>query len=224
VKKHGHPDLHLLMSQAEAVRRGRSEPDGKKKPSEQIVVEDVRQLASNLRMTAFAGGARVAVVLAAERMNPNAQNALLKTLEEPGANTTLVLLAADEKALLPTIVSRCQRLRFSPSPVMQVQVEPPLSELLNALASGDLAVRLEAAETIGRDRSQTEHVLNLLDLALVEALRRGEGMFGLSWQQTSALLDAVIAQRRAFAQNANAQLALEELLLMQAPRVARSGT
>jgi len=102
------------MSEAEAIRRGRAQPDGKRKPSHDILVDALRELAGRLRLTAFEGGARVAIVIDAHRMNVSSQNALLKTLEEPGADTVVILVAPHERAVLPTIASRCMRLVFAP--------------------------------------------------------------------------------------------------------------
>ena len=112
-----HPDVHVVMSEAEAVDRGVGEPEGKKRPSTEIKVDQVRELARALRMKAYEGGARVAIVLDAHRMNASAANALLKTLEEPASNTCLVLTAPQERSVLRTIASRCQRLFFNPLPV-----------------------------------------------------------------------------------------------------------
>ena len=63
------------------------------------------------------GRFRVAIVTAAHRLNLDAQNALLKTLEEPGPATCLVLCADDAAPLLPTVLSRAVRLRMAPLPV-----------------------------------------------------------------------------------------------------------
>ena len=75
----------------------------------EIVVDQVRELSARLALRPQAGGWQVATVDPADRLNPNAANALLKTLEEPAADTVIVLVA-DEPARLPaTIRSRCQR-------------------------------------------------------------------------------------------------------------------
>jgi DNA polymerase-3 subunit delta' len=97
-----HPDLHLV------------EPDG---AGEQIRIGQVGQLISELALTALEGRFRVAIITAAQRMNPDAQHALLKTLEEPGPATCLVLCADDTAPLLPTVLSRTARLRLAPLPI-----------------------------------------------------------------------------------------------------------
>jgi DNA polymerase-3 subunit delta' len=77
-----------------------------------ILIDQIRALSESLTMSAAMGGARVGVILDAHRMNRNAYNALLKTLEEPPNNAWLVLVT-DQPARLPaTIRSRCQRVQI----------------------------------------------------------------------------------------------------------------
>jgi hypothetical protein len=86
-----HPDLRWI------------EPEGSV-----IKVDDIRELATFAIGTRQSAPCKVAVVEAADLMNPNAANALLKTLEEPPADTYLLLTTCRSARLLPTIVSRCQ--------------------------------------------------------------------------------------------------------------------
>ncbi|HHX91091.1 MAG TPA: DNA polymerase III subunit delta', partial [Paracoccus sp.] len=79
-----------------------------------ISVEDVRALRDFFGLSTMEGGRRVVIVDAADEMNPNAANALLKLLEEPPAGAVLLLVAHQPSALLPTIRSRCRVLRLAP--------------------------------------------------------------------------------------------------------------
>jgi DNA polymerase-3 subunit delta' len=79
--------------------------------SKYIRVEQVRELAQELTLTAHGGGATVALLNPADSMNGNAANALLKTLEEPRAGVTLILVCSVPSRLPATILSRCQRLK-----------------------------------------------------------------------------------------------------------------
>lgn len=79
-----------------------------------ISVEDVRALRDFFGLSATEGGRRVVIVDAADEMNPNAANALLKLLEEPPAGAVLLLISHRPSALLPTIRSRCRVLRLAP--------------------------------------------------------------------------------------------------------------
>lgn len=99
VEHRNHPDLHRL------------EPEG---AGQQIKVGQVQALAAELALLPLEGRFRLAIVEHAHRLNPDAQNALLKTLEEPPAAVCLILAADDSATLLPTVVSRCARLRLGP--------------------------------------------------------------------------------------------------------------
>lgn len=102
----GHPDFRLVT---------RSEND-QGKLRQEIVVADVRDLGQFLRLTPAAGGWRVAIVDAADDLNRNAANALLKVLEEPPRQALLLLTSHSPGRLLATIRSRCRRLPLAPLP------------------------------------------------------------------------------------------------------------
>ena len=84
--------------------------EGKK----EIGVDQIRLLTQNLMQTAHQGGYKVAVLKQVERLNASAFNALLKTLEEPPARTLLILTSYQLNRLPATIVSRCQKIGFTP--------------------------------------------------------------------------------------------------------------
>ena len=100
-----HPDLFVAE---------RLWDEKKSKYQAEITVETIRKLTAFLSRTAAGGGARVAIVDCADDMNRNAANALLKALEEPPANTLLLLLSSTPGRLLPTIRSRCRRIDLAP--------------------------------------------------------------------------------------------------------------
>lgn len=77
--------------------------------SRRIGVEEIRNLEQTLHLAAPGGACKVGVITEADRMNDQAANAFLKTLEEPPQNTLLLLLTANPQRLLPTILSRCVR-------------------------------------------------------------------------------------------------------------------
>ncbi|HEV2681889.1 MAG TPA: DNA polymerase III subunit delta', partial [Rhodanobacter sp.] len=78
----------------------------------EIVVDQIRELSARLAMSSQFGGWQVAMIDPADAMNPAAANALLKTLEEPAAQTMLILLADAPWRMPQTIRSRCQRIEF----------------------------------------------------------------------------------------------------------------
>lgn len=79
----------------------------------QIKVDQIRELCTRLTATAQQSGRRVALIHHSERLNSAAANALLKTLEEPGKETLLILQSDTPARLMATISSRCQRLPFA---------------------------------------------------------------------------------------------------------------
>lgn len=104
-----HPDFRLLQPEAfdEEVSEN-SETTAKKKPSQQITIDQVRALDDFLHIGTHRRGARVVLVHPAEAMNRATANALLKSLEEPIQDTVFILVSSEPERLLPTIRSRCQ--------------------------------------------------------------------------------------------------------------------
>ena len=120
VQARSHPDLLVLLPEALREPLGWSvsddadavDPDkaGKRKPSKDIRVDEVRLAIGFAQTTSSRGRGKVVVLHPAERMNGVSANALLKTLEEPPGDSRLLLSCAAPDALLPTIRSRCQAL------------------------------------------------------------------------------------------------------------------
>lgn len=122
----GGPDSLAIDPESATVRRIRalSEPrlnlvrrpvdDKTGRLRTEITVDEIRRLQGFFQMSAAEGGRRVAIIDAADEMNPSAANALLKQLEEPPQDATLILIAHQPGRLLPTIRSRCRELRLQP--------------------------------------------------------------------------------------------------------------
>ncbi|MGH1423852.1 MAG: DNA polymerase III subunit delta' [Pseudooceanicola sp.] len=85
-----------------------------KRLRQQITVDEARKMKGFFNFSATDGGRRVVIIDAADEMNVPAANAILKILEEPPANTTILMIAHQPSALLPTIRSRCRELRLAP--------------------------------------------------------------------------------------------------------------
>lgn len=101
-----HPDFRLL--QPEALSSEFESEEGKKKPSQQITIDQVRSLDEFMSVGTHRGGLRIILVNPTEAMNRSTANALLKTLEEPAPNTLFLMISSEPARLLPTIRSRCQ--------------------------------------------------------------------------------------------------------------------
>jgi DNA polymerase-3 subunit delta' len=139
IDNHLHPDVLVL------------EPEG-----QMIKADQVREMQGDLAYRPYEGRYRVCILTAADRMAPNMSNILLKTLEEPPLHTVIILLANNPKLLLPTILSRCQPIRFSPLPVPLVTqwlveqkgLDEKEAHLLASLSEGSPGKALEIQEEI----------------------------------------------------------------------------
>ena len=181
VEAGSHPDLFIEdLERAQAERAGAS----------QVSIEQVRRVRGHLGLRPVRGPRKIGIVDDAERMTVDAQNALLKTLEEPPGCTTLVLVATNAAVLLPTIRSRCQQIRFAPldeSCVERLLVAEGVSEAdartaavlaegslerARELASGDLAERCRDLQSRLDDLPRTS-IPEVLDLAAELTPARG---------------------------------------------------
>jgi DNA polymerase-3 subunit delta' len=145
-----HPDFRLL--QPDALSEEVTAEEGKKKPSQQITIDQVRELEEFLGVGSHRGGLSIVLVNPAEAMNRNAANSILKTLEEPPPNTLFLLVSSDPSRLLPTIRSRCQAIPFvTPSPETAVRILSaaglPDAERWLAISGGSPRLALELAES-----------------------------------------------------------------------------
>ena len=150
-----HPDL-LIVERRFDEKRGRQLGE--------IVVDDIRRIAGFLGSSSALGGWRVVIVDAADEMNRNAANALLKVLEEPNYNSVLLLVSHQPRLLPPTVRSRCRRIVLRPldDDIVErllVRYRPTISqadrEILVALAEGSIgdALQLTATEGIANWRT-----------------------------------------------------------------------
>ena len=185
-----HPDFRLLQPEALAEEDAEaSESSGKKKPSQQITIDQVRGLDDFLHVGTHRHGARVVLVNPAEAMNRSTANSLLKSLEEPIAATVFILVTSEPERLLPTIRSRCQALPVPLPPAERAMAWVVAAGVADAgqwlaLAGGSPLLAVELG--ISDERQ-------LLDALLAEVARGGR----LDPLAAAAALDKVVkAEKR----------------------------
>jgi DNA polymerase-3 subunit delta' len=179
-----HPDFRLLQPDALTEEEGEGAEAGKKKPSQQITIDQVRALDDFLHVGTHRHGARVILINPAEAMNRATANSLLKSLEEPIASTLFLLVSNEPQRLLPTIRSRCQSMPV-PLPaaaratdwLRQSGVDE--AERWLALAAGAPLLAVE----LGRSEARV-----LLD-ALIAQMTKGSSLDALA---AAALVDKVL--------------------------------
>jgi len=138
------------------VRRGWD--DKAKRLKTRITVDEVRKLRSFLSMSAADGGRRVIILDAADEMNANAANAILKLLEEPPRDVVFLVICHNPSGLLPTIRSRCRTLRFDP------------------LTAEDLGAAIEGAGLIIPDRIEALAALSAGSVGRAAGLIEHDGL------------------------------------------------
>ena len=119
-----------------------------------LKIEQIRAVTSRLAMKPYEARYRIAIFRDFDRAQPRAQDALLKTLEEPPGHAGLILIAPDTESILPTIISRCQRVHLRPVPVDTIRavlmerygVEEEQATLLARLSGGRIGWAIAALQ------------------------------------------------------------------------------
>ena len=151
-----HPDVGLVVAPKRVLR-----------------VEQMRQIEKEANFRPFEGKARVFLIDEADKLNDASANALLKVLEEPPRTSHLILITARPAMLLPTILSRCQMIRFSPLTPAEIESHLVKNDIdvktarLRARAAGGSMGRALAGDlmTFTSQRKAMLKVLNTLVLS-----------------------------------------------------------
>ena len=170
-----HPDVFVLK---------RNWNEKTKKLRTDISVDDTRNLVHMFQSTASAGGWRVAIIDAAEDLNSNSANALLKMLEEPPPRCIFLIISHESGRLLPTIRSRCRMLP------MRALNEAVISDLFVALSDNDLD-KVELARVSSNSGGSIRQAFALLDAGLASFRGRVEGLLQKLPSIDSAVLMSV---------------------------------
>ncbi|WP_293676552.1 DNA polymerase III subunit delta' [uncultured Phenylobacterium sp.] len=202
VAARSHPDLLVLE---------REGPDGKARRV--IPVDDARRLGEFFSKSPASAPHRVAIVDAADDLNPNAANAILKTLEEPPPHGVLLMVSHAPGRLLPTIRSRCRRLAFQPLGVeataafvrARTEMNPEEALRLAHMAQGapGRALQLAATNALSLDDAARELISGLPQvdesraLQLAESFRGGAGaaQFQLLFERLSDRVHSLAMDR-----------------------------
>ncbi len=156
--------------------------------SKVIKIGQIRELITKLALTSQMGGHRVAILTPADAMNTEAANSLLKTLEEPGADTLLILVTTQPGLLPATVRSRCQRRSFGMPPMeqtvpwLEARVGGADPRILLALAGGAPLRALALADSDGLARRKAL----IEDLVEVAAGKRDPVAMAQRWQKEDA--------------------------------------
>jgi hypothetical protein len=200
-----HPDLYWIERGGDDTR---------------VRIGQIRALQQALRLRSSEGGRRVAVVADAGWLNQEAQNALLRLLEEPPPGTAIVLVAASASGLLATVRSRCQRVAFRAAQAepLDPDEDAALRARLETLGAASVPDLLDWAEQYRGPRAvaaaRVEALLQAASTHLRTRVERrvGQGALDLS-RELSAQRVLSECRRSLVQRNANPQMVAERALL-----------
>jgi len=182
IERRTHPDFFLLEPE-------KSSPTARESI---LKIDAIRELQKKLVYLPYEGQTKVAIINNVECMNPQAANSFLKTLEEPPSQTLIILIASNPYQLLPTIVSRCQGIRFYPLPAEAIrkiiahhlesetgETQPEELELRSRRAMGQVARAMQEDLL-----EASQHREELIDLIGIASFKRMDRVF--LWTKTWA--------------------------------------
>ncbi len=198
----GHPDLLLI------------------KPAASIGITTIRGLQKKLALKPYSSPIKAALINQAKKLTIPAQNALLKTLEEPPAKSLIILATAKVDFLLPTIISRCQLINLPAKTEIKLGKAAIASQrtvLIKILKSG-VGERVKLAEKLAKNRDQAiefcQHQLLIWRKILLTGINSPpKTRFFFSPQQAIQAINAVQKSLTLLEANVNPRLVIESLLL-----------
>lgn len=201
-----HPDILIVEPETVQDKKGRFR-------EKEIVVDQVKKAKKSLKFFPYEIKQKFCIIKKAQRLNAEASNALLKLLEEPTANTYLLLLANDKESVLPTIASRCAFLRFTKKyfPLQKEEHRQRLRQIVGA----SIHEKFSFSEKISKDRNEAVEILGDWEIAAQESLDKLAGRE--DWGKIEKVIILLKKMRETIDMieysNANPRTALENLML-----------
>ncbi|MEK7520226.1 MAG: AAA family ATPase [Patescibacteria group bacterium] len=125
-----------------------------------ITIDQIRSITSFLVLAPAGGKNKVVIINEAHRMQPEAASALLKTLEEPPAQSVLILASEHPGMVLPTVLSRVQKIRFSGMQEKAVDKKDEIFYHLDIVFESGISERLALAEKLSKEHENIEEVFD----------------------------------------------------------------
>lgn len=184
------PDLIIVQTQENSLK-----------------VEDARNLIASLSSRPLRSKVKIAAILQAEKLTTEAQNALLKTLEEPPEATVIILCATNSSTLLPTVISRCQIIYCEKTAPEQIGKEQgsALEKILEYIEKENIKEGFAWAEKAAKDRQEAKTLLQKMQILAHQKLLAGKF--------SAEKLKRIILSQKYLEANTNTRLTLENLFL-----------
>jgi len=187
------PDIHVLNLEKE----------------DSIGIEDVKELQKTMRYKPFQEEKQVGIILQAEKLTTQAQNALLKTLEETTDTSIYILCVDNERNLLPTIKSRGIVI-YSPTQIEEIKVEEDLDSFLDL----DPLEQFNTIEAYSKDKDSSLNFINTLEEIFRKRFELDIKNGNIdSSQKNLSFLKTVQQSREKISANCNRRLTLEAMIV-----------
>ncbi|MDP2637536.1 MAG: hypothetical protein Q8P26_00550 [Candidatus Levybacteria bacterium] len=134
-------------------------------------IEEVRNVQKKLLLKPFRGKTKAVIIQAYEGITMEAQNALLKALEEPPANTLIIISAPRKELFLPTIISRCKIIELKETIVDSVEdYSVAYNTFLDILFNGTIGMKLKMAQDISANKEDLDNWLSKMSIFVRQKL------------------------------------------------------
>lgn len=186
-----HPDVHTVDS----------------KNIKSIGIEDIKKLQKEMIFTPYVESVQIALIFNAQKLTVEAQNSFLKTLEESNSSTAYILITDNEKNLLPTIISRAQRIYTKETNVERETQNMP--EILNL----NLIEAFSQIEKIAKEKEKTDSLILDFELYYQQLFKEALDQ-SRKTKQICDNIQEVLKTRKRIEANGNRRLLLENLFLI----------
>jgi len=188
-----------------------------------IGIDEIRGLQKNLSLKSFDGKLKTAIINNAQNLTIEAQNALLKTLEEPPKNSQIILTAPNAESLLPTIISRCQIVELPHKSQISLTKKEFTShfDFLVTVLNASIGKRLQKIEELNPAKDRLK-AIEWIEIQIITArqalidnlvLPKSRSEKTPAPRQLLAVIKSLQQARRYLQANVNVRLTLDNLVL-----------
>ena len=171
-----------------------------------IKIEKIRDIIYQSSLKPYEGKKKVFIINDAEGMTKEAQNALLKILEEPVANVVFILTAATPYAILSTIKSRCHKIIFPDGAFIHAEDEADAQAMLNLIKNGDINTLFSLSRQIAKEKETIEDKLTSLLIILRNHIEKNR-------KKISCMQKIIMETIKSIKRKAQVRLSLDAMFL-----------
>ncbi len=210
IEEFSHPDVHLITPESD---------------KNVISIEQMRGMQRDAYLGAFISRFKIYVIEEAGRMSEGAANSLLKILEEPPEDTIFILTTSSPQDILPTIISRCQMVRFTQKPEIIKRSGEIGEKILPLMGTNEIPDIFREIKSIAGNKEEATEIVDFLALWYRDILLLKEkNEKSMPEDLLVCILEDILRARHLLARNVNPRLTLETLFLKLITKVQNETT